>query len=75
MKNVGNAIMIDLKYMDNNRPDFKGDPTKVPRIQDVLIDNITVESAKNAGRFVGLTDSPFKNVIVRNVHVVAQKIS
>ncbi len=71
MKNVGNAIVLDLQYVDNNRPNFKGDPRKVPSIQNVVIENVTVESAKNAGKLVGLWDSPFKNTLIRNVHILA----
>ena len=73
MKNVGNAIVLDLLYTDANRPDFKGDPNKVPKIQDVLIDNVTVESAKNAGKIQGLADSSFVNVVLRNVTIAAGK--
>jgi polygalacturonase len=73
MKNVGNAIVLDLLYTDSNRPNFKGYPNKIPKIQDVLIDNVTVESAKNAGKIVGLPDSPFVNVVLRNVKIAAQK--
>jgi polygalacturonase len=46
MTNVQNAILLDLHYVDSNRPDFKGDPTKVPSIRNVLIQNITAEGRR-----------------------------
>lgn len=73
MKNVANAIVLDLKYVDNNRPNFKGDPSKVPTIRNVLIENVTVEGARNAGKIVGLPDSKITDVTLRNVHIVAEK--
>ena len=73
MKNVKNAILLDLTYTDNNRPDFRGDSTKVPSIDDVEITNVTVDGAQNAGRFVGLPDSPIGRVTLRNVTITADK--
>jgi polygalacturonase len=73
MKNVANAIVLDLNYVDNNRPDFKGDPKKVPTIRNVLIENVTVESARNAGKITGLPDSKITDVTLRNVHITAEK--
>lgn len=73
MKNVKNAILLDLTYTDNNRPDFRGDSTKFPSIDDVEIANVTVDGAQNAGRFVGLPDSPIGRVTLRNVTITADK--
>ncbi|MFT3867132.1 MAG: glycoside hydrolase family 28 protein [Nibricoccus sp.] len=72
MKNVKDAIVLDLSYVDNNRPNFKGDPTKIPAIQNILIENVTVEGSKNAGKIVGLPDSPIKNITLRNVTLTAE---
>ena len=72
MKNVANAIVLELDYVDNNRPDFKGDPTKIPSIRDVLIDNVTIENSANAGKIVGLPDSPITNITLRNVQITAE---
>ena len=72
MVGVGNAILLDLNYVDNNRPDFKGDPMKVPSISDVLIENVTIEQSLNAGRIVGLPDSPIKGITLRNVKITAE---
>ena len=71
MKNVQDAIVLDLQYVDNNRPDFKGDPTKVPKIQNIQIENVTIESATNAGRILGLVDSPIEAITFKNVKITA----
>ena len=42
MKNGPNAIVFVLDYVDNNRPDFKGDPTRIPSIKNIQLDNITI---------------------------------
>jgi polygalacturonase len=73
MTNVKNAILLDLTYTDNNRPDFRGDPTKIPSIADIEIENVTVNNSQNAGRFVGLPDSPIGRVALRNVNITAEK--
>jgi polygalacturonase len=73
MNNVANAIVLDLAYMDNNRPNFKGDPTKIPSIKNVLIDRVTVVNSKNAGKIIGLPDSPITNITLRDVTLSAEK--
>lgn len=73
MNNVAYAIYLDLNYVDNNRPDFKGDPAKTPAIQNILIDNVTIVNSKNAGKIVGLSDSPITAVTLRNVTLSAEK--
>jgi polygalacturonase len=72
MKDVANAIVLQLDYVDNNRPEFKGDPGKVPSIRDVLIDNVTIEGSRNAGKIIGLPDSPITNITLRNVSLAAE---
>ncbi|PTY07578.1 hypothetical protein DB347_04905 [Opitutaceae bacterium EW11] len=73
MKAVANAIILDLNYVDNNRPDFKGDPTKIPSIQGILIDHVVAENGKNAGRIVGLPQSQIRDVTLENVEITAEK--
>lgn len=73
MKNVRDAIVLDLNYVDNNRPNFKGDPGKIPSIKNILIDHVTVESARNAGRIVGLPESPITNITLRDITITAEK--
>ncbi|HWA87150.1 MAG TPA: glycosyl hydrolase family 28 protein [Opitutus sp.] len=71
MKNVGDAMVLDLTYTDNNRPNFKGEPGRVPAIRDVLIDHVTVEGAKHAGRIVGLPESRITGITLRDVSITA----
>ena len=72
MKNVENAIVLQLDYVDNNRPDFKGDPTKVPSIRNILIDHVTIEGSRNAGKIIGLPDSPITNITLQDVTLTAE---
>jgi len=73
MKDVDNAIVLDLTYVDNNRPDFKGDPTKTPSIRDVLIDHVTITGSKRAGRIYGLPQSRITGVTLRDISIQAEK--
>ena len=73
MKNVANAIVLDLSYVDNNRPDFKGDPTKIPAIKNILIEDVTIANSKNAGKIVGLRESLITDIKLRNVTLTAEK--
>ena len=72
MRNVANAIVLQLDYVDNNRPDFKGDPTKVPSLHDILIDNVVIENSTNAGKIIGLPDSRISRITLRNVQLTAE---
>ena len=73
MKNVTNAIVLQLDYIDNNRPDFKGDPTKIPAIHNILLDHITIEGSRNAGIIHGLPDSKITNITLRDISITAEK--
>ncbi len=73
MVNVAHAIVLDLGYVDNNRPDFKGDPSKIPSIRRILIDHVTIDRAPNAGRIVGLADSPITDITLQDVTITAEK--
>lgn len=73
MNGVANAIVLDLTYVDNNRPDFKGDPGKIPSIRGVLIDHVTIVNSRNAGRIVGLPESRITGVTLRDVAITAEK--
>jgi polygalacturonase len=72
MKNVRDALVLDLEYVDNNRPDFKGDPTKIPSINNIEIDHVTIESALHAGRIVGLPESPITGITLSDVQITAE---
>jgi len=71
MKNVDAAIVLDLLYMDNNRPNFRGDPTKIPSIKNVRIDHLKIDNSRSAGRIVGLPDSPISDVTLNDVQITA----
>ncbi|MBK9990818.1 MAG: right-handed parallel beta-helix repeat-containing protein [Verrucomicrobia bacterium] len=73
MKNVANAIVLDLSYVDNNRPDFTGDPTKIPAIKNILIEDVTIVNSKRAGKIIGLPESPITAITLRNVTLTAEK--
>jgi len=73
MRGVPNAIVLDLTYVDNNRPDFRGDPTKIPAIRRILIDHVTIEGSENFGRILGLPDSPITDITLRDVQATAER--
>jgi polygalacturonase len=73
MSAVPHAIVLDLTYVDNNRPNFRGDPALLPAVRDVLIDNVVIEGSENAGRILGLPDSRITGVTLRNVSITAEK--
>jgi len=73
MKGVADAIVLQLDYVDNNRPNFKGDPTKIPAIRNILLDHITIEGSRNAGIIHGLPDSPISNITLRDITLTAEK--
>ena len=72
MDKVDNAIVLQLDYVDSNRPNFKGDPSKVPSIRNVLIDHVTIAGSRNAGRIIGLPDSPITNITLQDVTITAE---
>ncbi len=71
MKHVGYAISLYSDYVDGNRPNFKGDARLVPSFHDILIDHVKVESARNAGRIVGLPENHIRGVTLDHVEVTA----
>lgn len=73
MKDVANAIVLQLDYSDNNRPDFKGDATKIPTIRNILIDHVTIEGSRAAGKIHGLPESRITGVVLRDVTLTAEK--
>ena len=73
LRHVPNAIVLDLTYVDNNRPDFRGDPAKIPSIRHILIDHVTIEGSEHAGRIVGLPDSPITDITLQDVTLTAKQ--
>ncbi len=72
MKDVDNAIILDLNYTDNNRPNFKGKDGAIPAVHDILIDHVTAVGSKRAGRIVGLPESPIRRVTLSDVSLSAE---
>jgi polygalacturonase len=72
MKNMRDAIVLDLNYLDNNRADFKGPWAKIPSIANILIDHVTVESSINLGRIVGLPESKIERVVFEDCTFAAR---
>jgi polygalacturonase len=73
MTNVQNAIVLQLDYRDNNRPDFKGDPSKVPAVRNVRFDHITIEGSRRAGIIHGLPDSIITGITFSDVTLTAER--
>lgn len=73
MKDVANAIVLNLRYSDSNRPNFRGDRTKVPSIHNILIDHVTAVGSLHAGKVVGLPESRITGITLRDVHITAEK--
>ncbi|MEI6051192.1 MAG: glycosyl hydrolase family 28 protein [Opitutaceae bacterium] len=73
MKNVSTAITLQLDYVDNNRPDFKGDPAKIPAIRHIVLDHLTITGSRNAGILHGLPDSPITAITLRDITLTAEK--
>jgi polygalacturonase len=72
MNGVVNAIVLDLTYMDSARPNFRGDAAKIPQIKNVTIAKVKARGSRNAGRIIGLPESPITNVIFRDVEIGAK---
>jgi len=72
IKNVTDFLWIVSDYVDSGRPNFQGDPKLVPIFHHILFDHITAENVKNAGRIVGLADSPISDVTLRDVTIQAE---
>jgi len=73
MNNVTNAVVLQLDYVDDNRPDFKGDPSKIPMIHNILLDHLTVIGSRNAGIIHGLPDSRITNIFLRDIALSAER--
>ena len=71
MRDVGDAIVLDLTYVDNNRPNFRGGAEMIPAIRGVLIDHVTIDYAKRAGRIIGLPESRITGVTLRDATIAA----
>ena len=52
---------------------FKGDPTKIPAIRNILLDHLAIEGSRNAGIIHGLPDSRISNITLRDITLTAEK--
>jgi len=73
MHDVENPILLDLNYTDSNRPNFKGDPTKIPSMKNVLVDHVTATGSTNALKITGLPESRISAITLRDVTITAAK--
>jgi polygalacturonase len=73
MRDVANAIVLQLDYVDNNRPNFKGDPRKVPSIRHILLDHLTITGSRHAGIIHGLPDSPITDITLQDITLSAEE--
>jgi len=72
MNNVQNAIVLQLDYRDNNRPNFTGDPSKVAAIRNIQFDHITIEGSRRAGIIHGIPESIVTGVKFSDVAITAE---
>ena len=71
MRDVERAFVVQLDYMDNNRPDFHGDPAKTPAVRDIVFERISVANAREAGIIHGLPESEITGLVFRDVTLAA----
>lgn len=75
MKDIaGDAFNINSNYTSNGVPqpyDSQEDPSIVPHIKNITIENITCEGAQEASFFQGLYESPVDGLTLKNVTVHA----
>lgn len=72
MNNVQTAIILQLDYRDNNRPNFRGDPSKIPAIRNIHFDHITIQGSRRAGIIHGLPDSRITGITFSDMTLPAQ---
>ena len=46
---------------------------RVQSLEGAMIDHVKIENSKNAGRIIGLPDSPIKNITLSDVQIAAKK--
>ncbi len=76
MKDVRNALIIS-EYYPNILPSEDPTPRPITRLtpyfHDITIENVTATGSASAGAIVGLPEAPIANVLLRNVHLSAQR--
>jgi polygalacturonase len=73
MKNVRDAITMYSDYINGNDPDFVGQAGLIPFFHNILVDHVTVTSAKTAGRIAGLPESRITDITFQDVAITAER--
>jgi polygalacturonase len=73
MKNVTNAIYINMYYAGPKERRTMPVTTSTPFLHDVKISNVTATNATNAGEITGLPESLARNITFTGVHISANK--
>lgn len=74
MSGVETPIQITNYYTGGMKGDTAHPMTEhTPRFHDITIENVTATGAKQAAVIYGLPESPVKNVVLRHVHLSAEK--
>jgi hypothetical protein len=74
MTDVVTPIQITAYYTGGMAGDTAQPVTAhTPRFHDITIENLTATGARQAGVIYGLPESPVKHVVLKNVHITAQK--
>ncbi len=76
MKDVKNALIIS-EYYPNILPSEDPTPQPITRLtpyfHDITVENVTATGSTSAGAIVGLPEAPIANVVLRNIHLSAQR--
>lgn len=78
MKNVGTAIMLTEYYgapRGQNGATATAEPVSrlTPHFHDITLENITVQSARNAILIDGLPEAPITKVLLKNIRIESDK--
>ena len=76
MQNVKRALVISEFYpkIMPPDPDTAAPVTRLtPHFHDITIENLTATGGMAAGAIAGLPEAPIRNVVLNNVHIVAEK--
>lgn len=73
MENVRDAFMLQLDYVDNNNPNFKGNPLKIPAFRNIVFDHIKVTGALHAGMIHGIPESRITGIKFSDITITAEK--
>jgi len=73
MKNVRDAFILQLDYVDNNNPNFKGNPLKIPTFRNIVFDHINVTGALHAGMIHGIPESRITGIKFSDITITAEK--